>query len=78
MIPESYQRIQLDCYLFRISEIYNLFFIAPLIMVTFLLYFGMSTTESAGKWKDRNIRKLHLIAGIVMLALGLIVFLGLV
>ena len=61
-----------------ILMIYNLFFVAPLLIMIALLYCGTSTTESANQWKDRNIKKLHLIAGIVMVLLGMIVFLGLI
>ncbi len=53
---------------------YNLVFVIPLIIITFLIYFGYSTVEKADKWKDKNIRLLHLIAGIIMLALGIWVF----
>ena len=57
---------------------YNLLFILPLIAITILLYFGYSSVEKATKWKDRNIRILHLAAGLIMLALGIVVVLGLV
>jgi len=58
--------------------IYNLFFVAPLILITLLLYFGFTTTEKANEWKERNLRLLHLIAGIILLVLGLAVVLGLI
>ncbi|MBL7160903.1 MAG: hypothetical protein ISS93_03590 [Candidatus Aenigmarchaeota archaeon] len=58
--------------------LYNVFFILPLIVITLLLYRGFTDVEKAGEWKERNIRRLHLIAGIVMLALGLAVALGIV
>lgn len=58
--------------------LYNLVFILPLIVITLILYFGYSSVEKTNEWKDRNIRMLHLIAGIVMLALGLLVVFGLV
>jgi cytochrome c biogenesis protein CcdA len=58
--------------------LYNLVFILPLIAITLILYLGHSSVEKANEWKDRNIRRLHLIAGIVMLVLGLMVVLGLV
>lgn len=54
---------------------YNLFFILPLIVVTILIYKGMETTE-IDAWKERNIKRIHLITGIVMLALGIAVLAG--
>lgn len=56
--------------------VYNLFFILPLILITLLLYVGKATVESTTRWKDANIRILHLIAGIVMTLLGLMVLFG--
>jgi len=50
---------------------YNLIFVLPLIVLTLLIYFGYSTAEKANKWKDKNIRLLHLIAGVIMVALGI-------
>jgi cytochrome c biogenesis protein CcdA len=58
--------------------LYNIFFILPLIIITLLVYLGFTSVEKTTKWKDRHIRILHLIAGIVMLALGLFVTFGLV
>ena len=57
---------------------YNVLFVLPLILVSIIVYFGYSSTEKANEWKDKNIRKLHLVAGIIMLILGIIVFLGLI
>lgn len=55
---------------------YNLVFILPLLLITGLLYFGYSSVEKASAWKDRNLRRLHLVAGLIMLILGLWVFLS--
>ncbi|MBN2142860.1 hypothetical protein JW711_06035 [Candidatus Woesearchaeota archaeon] len=58
--------------------LYNLFFVLPLLVITALIYTGFSSTEKANEWKDKNIRILHLAAGLVMLVLGLLVVLGVV
>lgn len=58
--------------------LYNIFFVLPLIIITLSVYAGLTTVERTKEWKERNIRRLHLIAGIIMLALGAIVLLGLV
>ena len=61
-----------------ILAFYNIVFILPLLVVTFLVFRGFTTIESADKWKEKNIRKLHLIAGIVMIVLGVIILSGLI
>lgn len=58
--------------------LYNMFFVLPLIAITLLLYFGFANVDSASKWKENNLRKLHLVAGLVMLALGIVVLFGFV
>lgn len=58
--------------------LYNLVFVLPLIIITLLIYFGFANVEKATKWKDNNLRILHLIAGVVMLALGILITFGFV
>lgn len=55
---------------------YNLIFVLPLLLITALIYFGYSNAEMATAWKDRNIRILHLISGMIMLGLGIWVILN--
>ncbi len=55
---------------------YNLVFVLPLLLITLLIFCGYTSVENAVKWKDKNIRVLHLIAGLIMLALGIWVFLN--
>ncbi len=56
--------------------LYNLVFILPLIILTLAIYFGFASTEKTNEWKEKNLKNLHLIAGIIMLALGLAITLG--
>ncbi|MBN1258195.1 hypothetical protein JXA05_00345, partial [Candidatus Peregrinibacteria bacterium] len=49
---------------------YNVFFVLPLLVITAAIYFGLSTIEKAGEWKDRNLKALHLVTGLIMAALG--------
>ncbi|MDP2925895.1 MAG: hypothetical protein Q8N99_05990 [Nanoarchaeota archaeon] len=58
--------------------IYNIIFILPMIAITFAVYFGMSSAEKVGEWRDRNIRIIHLIAGLVLVILGILMLTGLV
>lgn len=57
--------------LIRILLYYNLIFVLPLLVITALIYFGYSSVKKATSWKDRNIKILHLISGIIMLGLGI-------
>jgi len=60
--------------------LYNLIFIIPMIAITLGIYFGITTTEKAEKWRTSKLKILHLIAGIIILLLGigmlLSIFLG--
>lgn len=53
--------------------LYNAVFILPLLVVILLVYLGRASVDSITDWKDKNIRRLHLVAGIIMLLLGLAV-----
>ncbi|MBU0613201.1 hypothetical protein KKB10_04240 [Patescibacteria group bacterium] len=57
--------------IFPLLLYYNLIFVLPLIIITILIYFGLSKIESVGQWKDKNIRLFHLIGGLIMVALGI-------
>ncbi len=56
--------------------LYNLIFVLPMIAITLIVYAGIAKVEDVSGWKDRNIRYLHLIAGIIMVLLGLAMILG--
>jgi len=56
--------------------LYNLVFVIPLVLLTTFIYFGFTNVEKASEWKDKNIRMLHLVAGIIMFALGAVVIFG--
>ena len=56
--------------------LYNLIFVAPMIIITTIVYLGISKVEDVSGWKEKNIRTLHLIAGMIMFALGLAMLLG--
>jgi len=58
--------------------LYNLIFILPILAVVLIIYFGLSKVEDISSWEARNIKYLHLIAGLVILGLGIAMVLGLV
>lgn len=55
---------------------YNFIFVLPMLAITLIVYFGLSTIEDVTGWKERNIRKLHLIAGILLFLVGISLLAG--
>lgn len=55
---------------------YNLIFILPMLGITLIVYFGLSQVEDIEGWKARNIRKLHLTAGILLFLVGFSLIIG--
>ena len=50
--------------------LYNLVFVSPLILLSMIIYKGLSTTEALEKIRQEKIRLLHLIAGLLMLGIA--------
>jgi len=57
--------------------LYNLIFVFPMIGITLGAYFGMNIKKAEEK-RTKNLRILHLIAGIIMLGMGTCLLLGIV
>ena len=57
---------------------YNLIFIIPMIIITLIIYFGLTTVDKVSGWKERNIRKLHLLEGLILTTLGILMITGLI
>lgn len=55
---------------------YNLIFILPMLIITILVYIGFTEVEDVAGWKERNIRRLHLIAGLLLFGVGLSLLMG--
>ncbi|MBW3016947.1 cytochrome c biogenesis protein [Candidatus Woesearchaeota archaeon] len=51
--------------------LYNFIFVLPMLIITFAIYFGFTTTEQAEEWRTKKLKVLHLIAGIIILLLGI-------
>ena len=49
---------------------YNLIFILPLLIITFAVHFGYTTTARAERWRSERLGKLHLASGVLMFLLG--------
>jgi len=56
---------------------YNLLFVLPMLVITVLVFWGFTRVQDVSGWKERNIKKLHLIAGILLFLVGVGLLLGL-
>lgn len=56
--------------------LYNLVFILPMLIITLAIYFGFTTTKKAEEWRKGKLKHLHLIAGVILLLLGIGMFIA--
>ena len=47
-----------------------------MIGITLAIYFGITTTEKAEEWRQHKLKTLHLIAGVILLLLGIGMFIA--
>lgn len=73
-ILSTLQIIKTFPYLF----VYNIVFILPMIAITLIVWAGIAKIEDISGWKERNIRYLHLVAGIIIFSLGILMILEIV
>jgi len=64
-------------YAMALLALYNFIFVLPMILITLAIYFGLTTAEDAEKWRRSKIDLLHLIAGLLLLALSVAMFVSL-
>lgn len=57
---------------------YNLIFVLPMLAITIIIYLGFAKIDEVSGWKDKNIKILHLIAGILLFLVGLGLLMGLI
>lgn len=55
---------------------YNILFVLPMLTITLVIYLGLSRVQEVSGWKDKNIKFLHLIAGILLFAVGIALLMG--
>ena len=55
---------------------YNILFVLPMAVIVALIYWGFSEVQDISGWKERNIKRLHLIAGVLLFLVGLLLLLG--
>jgi len=55
---------------------YNLLFVLPMLIIVGLIYHGFTKVQDVSGWKERNIKNLHLIAGILLFLVGVALLMG--
>lgn len=55
---------------------YNLIFILPMLVIVGLVYYGFTDVNKVSRWKERKIKSLHLIAGILLFLVGFSLIMG--
>lgn len=58
--------------------LYNAIFVLPMLGITFAIYLGYTTVEKASGWREKNIKYLHAIAGMIMFVLGVLMLIGVI
>ena len=58
--------------------LYNLVFVVPMLAIVGGVYLGQRRVGDIASWKERNVAKLHLVAGIIILGLGIAMLTGLI
>jgi len=55
---------------------YNLIFVFPMLVIVCVIYLGFTRIQEVSGWKDKNIKALHLIAGLLLFLVGLSLLMG--
>ncbi len=58
--------------------LYMIAFISPMIMITLVVYFGFKKVEDISGWREKNIKRLHWVAGLLLLGLGIAMVFGII
>ncbi len=51
--------------------LYMIIFIFPMIAITLITYFGFMVIEDVAGWREKNVKKLHWVAGLLLVGLGI-------
>jgi cytochrome c biogenesis protein CcdA len=55
---------------------YNVVFVLPMIIIVAVVFFGFKEVDEISGWKEANIKRLHLIAGILLFLVGFALLMG--
>lgn len=57
--------------------VYNLIFVLPMVVIILLVFFGSKSIKQVTEWREKNVKVMHLIIGIIFILLGVSMFFGL-
>lgn len=57
--------------------LYNLIFIIPMVVIILLVFFGSKSIKQVTEWREKNVKIMHLIIGIIFMLLGASMIFGL-
>ena len=58
--------------------LYNFVFILPMLAITLVVYLGVARIGDVKGWREENIGKFHLVSGLIILAFGVLLVLGMI
>ena len=58
--------------------LYNLVFILPMLLITGIVYLGVARIGDVKGWREKNIRRFHLVSGLIILAFGILLVSGII
>ena len=59
----------------RLLILYNLIFVSPMLFITFAVYKGFSV-ERAEEIRQKRLKVLHSIAGVILIVMGIVILMG--
>lgn len=57
-------------------SIYNFIFVLPMIIIILAVFFGSKNIKQISEWREKNVKLMHLIIGIILVLLGSTMVLG--
>jgi cytochrome c biogenesis protein CcdA len=56
--------------------VYNVVFVLPMLVISLAVYGGFAAIKDIEDWRQRNMRKLHLVAGVILGVIGVLIVSG--
>lgn len=60
----------------RYLAYYNTLFVLPMLVLTGVAWSGLASVDRLAEWREQNIERLHLVAGVILVLMGLFILLG--